>query len=47
MEATDRIVLAYAVAGPGRPLIVLDRETVIAEADALGLFIYGVGPDEA
>lgn len=28
-------------------LIVLDRETVIAEADALGLFIYGVSPDEA
>jgi DUF1009 family protein len=28
-------------------LIVLDRETVIAEADGLGLFIYGVSPDEA
>jgi DUF1009 family protein len=35
------------IVGEAGGLIVLDRETVIAEADALGLFIYGVGPDEA
>ena len=35
------------IVGEAGGLIVLDRDTVIAEADALGLFIYGVSPDEA
>jgi DUF1009 family protein len=35
------------IVGEAGGLIVLDRDTVIAEADALGLFIYGVVPDQA
>jgi DUF1009 family protein len=35
------------IVGEAGGLLVLDREEVIAEADALGLFIYGVAPDEA
>lgn len=34
------------IVGEAGGLIVLDRDTVIAEADALGIFIYGVSPDE-
>jgi DUF1009 family protein len=35
------------IVGEAGGMIVLDRDTVIAEADALGLFIYGVSPDTA
>jgi hypothetical protein len=35
------------IVGEAGGLLILDRELVIAEADALGLFIYGVAPDEA
>jgi DUF1009 family protein len=35
------------IVGEAGGLLILDREQVIAEADALGLFIYGVAPDEA
>jgi DUF1009 family protein len=34
------------IVGEAGGLLILDREQVIAEADALGLFIYGVAPDE-
>jgi UDP-2,3-diacylglucosamine hydrolase len=44
VEAAARAGLAGIVGEAGR-LLVLDREAVIALADDLGLFIFGVEPD--